>query len=62
MRNENFLLPFVIGDEAAFAMNGQVNTHNVRAYAVARQPPELNYQINISRDNLIDGLDWPTDQ
>lgn len=51
-RNENFLLPFVIGDEAAFAMNGHVNTHNVRAYAVARQPPEFNYEVNISRDKL----------
>ena len=40
--------------EAGFAMsmNGQVNTHNVRAYAVARQPPEFNYQFNICRDNL----------
>ena len=51
-KNENFLLPFVEHLQAAFAMNGQVNTHNVRAYAVARQPPEFNYEVNISRDKL----------
>ena len=31
-------------------MNGQVNTHNVRQYAVAQQPPEFNYEVNISHD------------
>jgi hypothetical protein len=51
-RNEDFLHPFVIGDEAAFAMNGQVNTHNVREYAVAGQPPEFNYEVNISQEKL----------
>ena len=51
-RNENFLLRFVIGDEPAFAMNRQVNTHNVREYAVVRQSPEFNYEVNISRDKL----------
>ena len=51
-RNQNFLCPFVIGDEAAFPMNGEVNTHNVREYAVAGQPPELNYEVNISRNKL----------
>ena len=51
-RNEDFLRPFVIGDEAAFAMNGQVNTHNVREYAVAGQPREFNYKVNISREKL----------
>ena len=54
-RNEEFLRPFVIGDEAAFAMNGQVNTQNVREYAAVGtvgQPPEFNFDVNISREKL----------
>ena len=51
-RNEEFLRSFVVGDEAAFAMNGQVDTHNVREYAAAGQPPEFNYEVNISREKL----------
>ena len=34
------------------AMNGQVNTQNVREYAAARQPPEFNFDVNISREKL----------
>ena len=33
-------------------MNGQVNTQNVREYAAAGQPPEFNFDVNISRDKL----------
>ena len=51
-RNEEFLRSFVIGDEAGFAMNGQVNTQNVREYAASGQPPEFNFDVNISREKL----------
>ena len=33
-------------------MDGQVNTYNVRLYAAAGQPPEFNYEVNISREKL----------
>ena len=48
-RNDEFLRPFVIGDEAGFAMNGEVNTQNVREYAPAHQPPEFNFDLKIDR-------------
>ena len=32
-RNQNFLQSLIIGDEAGFAMNREVNSHNVREYA-----------------------------
>ena len=51
-RNEDFLRSFVIGDEAGFAMNGQVNTNNVREYAAAGQPPEFNFDANISQQKF----------
>ncbi len=40
-RNPNFLQSIIIGDEAGFAMNGEVNSHNVREYAPKGQPPAL---------------------
>ena len=51
-RNKNFLRSMVIGDEAAFALNGQVNTRNVREYAPARQPPAFNFDVNLSQQKL----------
>ena len=57
-RNEDFLRSFVTGDEAAVAMDGQVNSYNVRQYAAAEQPPEFNYEVNISREKLMVGLDF----
>ncbi len=51
-RNDEFLRPSVIGDEAGFAMNGEVNTQNVREYAPVHQPPEFNFDLNISREKL----------
>jgi hypothetical protein len=47
-RNKVFLRSIVVGDEAAFAINGQVNTWNVREYAPAVQPPEFNFDVNVS--------------
>ena len=38
----NFLRYLVIGDEAAFAMDGKVNTHNVLEYTPTGEPPEFN--------------------
>ena len=38
-----------ISDEAAFAMNGKVNTRNVRQYAPAGNPPPFNFERNVSR-------------
>ena len=38
-RNPRILPNFVISDEANFAMNGVVNTWNVREYAPKGQPP-----------------------
>ena len=48
----NFLDSILIGDEAGFAMNGEVNTHNVRQYAPKGQPPASNFQRNGSRAKL----------
>ena len=45
---ENFLDSILIGDEAGFAMNGEVNTRNVRQYAPKGQPPAFNFQRNDS--------------
>jgi len=48
-RDVNFLRHLIVGDEAAFCMDGKVNTHNVLEYAPARQPPEFNFEVNMSR-------------
>ena len=48
----NFLDSILIGDEAGLAMNGEVNTHNVRQYAPKGQPPAFNFQRNGSRAKL----------
>ena len=51
-QNENFLNRFFIGDEAAFEMNGQVNTHNVREYAPKLNPPAFNFDRSKERSKL----------
>ena len=33
-------------------MNGRVNSHNVREYAPAGEPPEFNFDVNMSREKL----------
>lgn len=40
---------FVIGDEAAFMMSGQVNARKVREHASRGHPPEFNYDRKDSR-------------
>ena len=42
----------VIGDEAAFHMNGQVTTQNVRQYAPRGEQPSYNFDRNESREKL----------
>ena len=51
-RNEEFLRSLVVGDEAAFALNGQVNSWNVQHYSRAREPPEFNFEVNISQQKV----------
>ena len=51
-RRDNFLNSFIIGDEAAFSMNGEVNIHNVRQYAPKGQPLSFNFERNDSREKL----------
>ena len=48
----NFLENFVIGDEATFSMNGEVNSQNVCQYAPKGHPPEFNFNRNNSRAKL----------
>lgn len=50
--NVRFLHNFVIGDEASFAMNGKVNTQNVRFYAPAGEAPNFNFDVNQARQKL----------
>ena len=53
-RPDRILEDLLIGDEAGFAMNAMVNTHNIRAYRPRGQPPvEFGYQRNNSRLKVI---------
>ena len=51
-QDQNVLANFIIGDEAAFTMNGEVNSRNVREYAPKGHPSEINFDRNYSRANL----------
>ena len=51
-RDPRFLPNYVISDEAGFAMNGKVNTQNVREYAPVGNPPPFTYDVNSSREKL----------
>ena len=42
----------VVGDEAAFHLNGRVNNHNIRHYAPKNQPPSFNFEVGISREKV----------
>ena len=48
----HFTANVVIGDEAGFMMNGEVNTHNICRYAPKGDPPEFNFDRNDSRAKL----------
>ena len=49
-RPARFLDDFLIGDESGFALNAQVNTHNLRAYREKGHPPdEFQYERSDSR-------------
>ena len=56
LRNPRFVFNLVIGDEAGFAMNGKVNTQNVRKYAPRGNQPEFTYDVNESREKVCAGL------
>ena len=43
-RNPNFWQSIIIGDEAGFAINGEVNSQNVREYASKGHPPAFNFE------------------
>lgn len=47
-----FLDRVVIGDEAAFFMNGKVNSQNTRMYSEKGNPPEFNYEVPFCREKL----------
>ena len=49
-RDRRFLANLIIGDEAGFAMNGKVNSQNVREYAPHGERPEINYAVIESRE------------
>lgn len=42
----------IIGDEAAFHLNGRVNNHNVRHYAPRNAAPEFNFDVGVSREKV----------
>ena len=48
-RRENFLNSLLIGDEASFTMNGEVNMRNVRQYTPKERPPAFNFERSNSR-------------
>lgn len=47
-----FINNIVIGDEAAFALNGSVNRQNVRSYSPKGNPPAFNYEKSIRQEKL----------
>ena len=51
-RNQRFLRNLVIGDEATFSMDGEVNSNNVREYAPVGRKPAFNYDRNFSKEKL----------
>lgn len=51
--NPRFLHNLVVGDEAAFGMNGHVSTQNVRCYAPKGNPPATaNFEVSSDRRKL----------
>ena len=51
-RRGTFLPSIIIGDEAAFAMDGEANSHNVRQYSPKGHPPVFNFERSNSRAKL----------
>jgi hypothetical protein len=43
----------MIVDEAAFHMNGKVNTWNVRQYASHNYPPNFTYDVPNNREKVM---------
>jgi hypothetical protein len=50
--NPRFLYNLVVGDEASFALNGRVNSHNVRMYAEKGHPPPFHFDESCTRSKL----------
>ena len=50
--DENFPSKIVFGDEAAFTMNGEVNSHNVVQYAPKGEAPDFHYDKGNSREKV----------
>ena len=50
--NLTFLYNLVVGDEAACASNGRVNTHNVLMYAKKGHPPDFHFDVSCDRHKL----------
>ncbi|KAF2354480.1 hypothetical protein FHG87_014760 [Trinorchestia longiramus] len=50
--NVRFVDDIVVGDEAAFHLNGKVNDHIVRTYAPKNQPPNFNFDVGILREKV----------
>ncbi|KAF2352603.1 Protein of unknown function DUF4817 [Trinorchestia longiramus] len=51
-RNVRFVDDIVVGDEAAFHLNGKVNNHIVCTYVSKNQPPNFNFDVGISREKV----------
>ena len=50
--NARFMTNVVVGDEAAFALNGKVNTWNVKKYTCFGDPSQFNYDLRSSRQKI----------
>lgn len=52
-QNNRFLANIVVGDEAAFGMDGEVSSQNVRCYAERGHPPNVaNFDVNYTRQKV----------
>ena len=54
----HFTANVVIGDEAVFMMNREVNMHNIRRYAPKGDLPEFNFGQNDLVQSLLFGLGY----
>ena len=52
-RLPRFVVHTLIGDEAAFFINGKVNTWNMQEYAPKNNVPALNYNISNNRQKVM---------
>lgn len=51
-KNARFVEDIVIGDEAAFHLNGRVNNYNIRQYAPRNNPPNFNFDVRMCREKV----------